>query len=141
MITMKRVYEPASPTDGMRVLIDRLWPRGVSKRQARVDRWMREIAPTDGLRRWFGHDPERYPEFRERYLVELSAHRSELRELASAAQQGPLTLLYAARDPEHSNARVLWEILTEAKARRSSETLLPRSGSRRSGGTKTARRG
>lgn len=141
MITMKRVYEPASPTDGMRVLIDRLWPRGVSKRQARVDRWMRELAPTDGLRRWFGHDPERYPEFRERYLVELSAHRSELRELASTAQQGPLTLLYAARDPEHSNARVLWEILTEAKARRSSETLLPRSGSRRSGGTKTARRG
>lgn len=104
---IKRIYEVPEPQDGLRVLVDRLWPRGVSKERARVDRWERDIAPSDELRRWFGHDPARWPEFKERYLAELEGKRELLVELSDAAQRGRVTLLFAAADEERNNAVVL----------------------------------
>jgi uncharacterized protein YeaO (DUF488 family) len=112
-VRIKRVYEPADPDDGYRVLIDRLWPRGVSRERARLDEWARELAPSDALRRWFGHVPERFPEFRRRYRLELDAHEAELDELRARARTGPLTVLYGARDEEHNDAVVLAERLRE----------------------------
>jgi uncharacterized protein YeaO (DUF488 family) len=110
-IETKRVYEPASPDDGYRVLIDRLWPRGVSKVNARVDEWAHALAPSDELRRWFGHQPERFDEFRRRYTEELREHADEVAELRRRARGGKVTLVYAARDSEHSNAAVLAPII------------------------------
>ncbi|MFN8160753.1 MAG: DUF488 domain-containing protein [Solirubrobacterales bacterium] len=112
-IRIKRVYEPASSDDGYRVLIDRVWPRGVSRERAALDEWARELAPSDGLRRWFGHDPGRFGEFRSRYRDELAPRRDELADLRRRAGAGVLTLLYAARDREHNNAVVLAELLRE----------------------------
>lgn len=113
MISLKRVYEAREDSDGQRVLVDRLWPRGLAKAVAGVDRWLKELAPSDELRRWFGHRPERWPEFRRRYLEELAA--PELAEavarLAALAREGRLTLLYGARDTEHNNAVVLKEFI------------------------------
>ena len=111
MLRVKRVYEPASDEDGERVLIDRLWPRGISRESARVDRWLKELAPSDALRRWFGHEPAKFPEFRERYRRELEREGPVLRELAARSRSGNVTLLYAARDRAHSNAAVLEELL------------------------------
>jgi uncharacterized protein YeaO (DUF488 family) len=110
-IAVKRVYEAPEPTDGVRVLVDRLWPRGLSKEKAQVAHWLKEIAPSNELRQWFGHDPERWPEFRKRYLQELESQRPLLEELAQIAAKGRLTLLYAAHDEEHNNAVVLKERL------------------------------
>lgn len=110
-IEVKRVYEPPDPGDGLRVLVDRLWPRGLSRGRAQVDVWAREYAPSDELRRWFGHREERFGEFRERYLAELDAHREELEALARSAERPGLTLLYAARDQERNNAVVLAEAI------------------------------
>jgi uncharacterized protein YeaO (DUF488 family) len=110
-VRVKRAYEQASDSDGYRVLIDRLWPRGVSKEDARLDEWARELAPSDGLRRWFGHDPARFDEFRRRYSDELAAHEDRLEELRARARAGTLTLVYAARDSEHNDAVVLAELL------------------------------
>lgn len=112
-VRLKRAYDPAEPGDGYRVLVDRLWPRGVSKERARLDEWARELAPSTELRTWFGHDPERFAEFRRRYRAELEAHADELEELRSRARDGTLTLVYAARDSEHNDAVVLGELLRE----------------------------
>jgi len=111
-VRLKRAYEPPSPGDGVRVLVDRLWPRGLRKADAAIDRWLKELAPSAELRRWFGHDPDRWDEFRRRYRSELSAHTDLLDELRTLARTGPLTLVYAARDERHNDAVVLREVLT-----------------------------
>ena len=116
-VRLKRAYEPAEPADGYRVLVDRLWPRGVAKEAARLDDWARELAPSDELRRWFGHDPAKFAEFRRRYRAELAAREEKLRELRRRARRGTVTLVYAARDPEHNDAVVLAELLRERSAR------------------------
>ncbi len=110
-IRLKRAYDPASPSDGYRVLIDRLWPRGVSKQQANVDEWQKELAPSTELREWFGHEPDRFAEFRRRYVGELRGQRPRLAELRRRAREGTLTLVYAAHDSEHNDAVVLAEVL------------------------------
>jgi uncharacterized protein YeaO (DUF488 family) len=110
---IKRIYDPPAAEDGQRVLIDRLWPRGLKREEARLDAWLRDVAPSDDLRRWFGHDLARWDEFQARYRRELEdeAHRAALAELRERARQGPLTLLFAAKDAEHNNAVVLREVL------------------------------
>jgi uncharacterized protein YeaO (DUF488 family) len=110
-VRLKRAYEPAERSDGYRVLIDRIWPRGVSKEQAHLDEWARELAPSSELRRWFGHDPAKFEEFRRRYRDELAAQAEKLRELRGRARKGTLTLIYSARDTEHNDAVVLAELL------------------------------
>jgi uncharacterized protein YeaO (DUF488 family) len=110
-IRLKRAYEPASPSDGHRVLIDRLWPRGLSKTQAKLDNWEKELAPSTELRTWFAHEPSRFPEFRRRYVSELHSKRERLTELRRRAREGPLTLVYSAHDTEHNDAVVLAEVL------------------------------
>jgi uncharacterized protein YeaO (DUF488 family) len=113
-IRIKRAYEEPSRSDGLRVLVDRLWPRGLKKEDAAIDQWRKELAPSDGLRRWFGHDPERWQEFRRRYLVELENHEDELVELAGEARNARVTLVFGARDAERNNAVVLRERLVGA---------------------------
>lgn len=110
-VRLKRAYDPAAATDGHRVLIDRIWPRGVSRDQARLDEWARELGPSSELRQWFGHDPARFAEFRRRYERELRAHDEKLRELRGLADKNTLTLVYGARDTEHNNAVVLAGLL------------------------------
>lgn len=117
-VRLKRAYEPAARSDGYRVLIDRLWPRGVSKEQAQLDEWARELAPSSELRRWFGHDPARFDAFRRRYLDELAAQGTKLRELRGRAREGTLTLVYGARDSEHNDAVVLAELLRGGRRKR-----------------------
>jgi len=113
-VRIKRIYEPADPSDGTRVLVDRLWPRGVSKAAARLDAWAKEVAPNDELRRWFGHEPERWAEFRRRYRRELEARPEPLgRLLREVDPERPLTLLFGAKDEEHNQAVVLKEFLEE----------------------------
>lgn len=110
-LRLKRAYEPADESDGLRVLVDRLWPRGVSKAQARIDCWMNDIAPSAELRTWFGHDPDRWDEFQDRYLAELAGHREQIDELRKRAGRGPVTLVYSARDELHNDAVVLRRFL------------------------------
>jgi uncharacterized protein YeaO (DUF488 family) len=110
-VRLKRVYEPAGPMDGHRVLIDRLWPRAVSRDRAKLDGWERELAPSKELRQWFGHEPERFDEFRRRYIEELNSQRPRLTSLRRRAREGTLTLVYAAHDTEHNDAVVLAEVL------------------------------
>jgi uncharacterized protein YeaO (DUF488 family) len=110
-VRLKRAYDRASASDGYRVLIDRLWPRGVTREQARLDEWARELAPSAELRSWFGHDPSRFAEFSRRYSGELVAQKDKLRELRRRARNGRLTLVYGARDTEHNDAVVLAAIL------------------------------
>jgi uncharacterized protein YeaO (DUF488 family) len=110
-IRLKRAYEPAAAEDGYRVLIDRLWPRGVSRERARLDAWRKELAPSAELRQWFGHVPERFEEFRRRYIEELRDRRAELAQLRRHARSGTLTLVYAAHDSEHNDAVVLAQVL------------------------------
>ncbi|SHK81681.1 Uncharacterized conserved protein YeaO, DUF488 family [Chitinophaga jiangningensis] len=100
-----------SEDDGYRVLVDRLWPRGLSREKAHVDEWLKEIAPSDELRKWFNHDPERYPVFKQRYEKELALHEDLVKELRKKAAHGRVTLLYGAKDEEHNQAVVLAEIL------------------------------
>jgi uncharacterized protein YeaO (DUF488 family) len=107
----KRIYDPAEPGDGYRILIDHIWPRGVSRERARLDEWARELAPSAELRKWFDHDPTRFAEFRTRYRDELADQTDRLEELRRRASDGPLTILYAARDQEHNDAVVLVELL------------------------------
>jgi uncharacterized protein YeaO (DUF488 family) len=114
-VRTKRVYEPASADDGYRVLVDRLWPRGVSKKAAAVDEWARALAPSDELRKWFAHKPERFEEFRRRYRDELSAHEDEVEALRTRGSKGTVTLLYGGRDPERNNAIVLAEVVGDAR--------------------------
>jgi uncharacterized protein YeaO (DUF488 family) len=110
-IRAKRVYDSPSPDDGFRVLIDGMWPRGVSRERAAIDLWARELAPSDELRRWYGHEPARFDEFSRRYRSELRGRRERLAELRRHARAGGVTLVFAARDAEHSNATVLVEVL------------------------------
>jgi uncharacterized protein YeaO (DUF488 family) len=113
VIRLKRVYDDASLDDGMRVLVDRLWPRGLSREAAKVDLWLKGLAPSDELRHWFNHDPERWPEFRERYRAKLAENSEDLETLRRlVAGKTPVTLLFAAKDSEHNNAVVLKERLS-----------------------------
>ena len=112
-IRLKRVYLAPSPEDGVRVLVDRLWPRGVRKADAAIDRWDKEVAPSTELRRWFGHDPRHWEEFRRRYRAELSSNAALVDELRAIASKGRLTLVYAARDELHNEAVVLRDMLAE----------------------------
>ncbi|MDD3620130.1 MAG: DUF488 domain-containing protein [Desulfobulbaceae bacterium] len=111
VIKLKRAYEKPSPDDGYRVLVDRLWPRGLAKADARLDDWMKSVAPSDELRRWFHEDASRWEEFRTRYLAELEKHREALRPLAKRAGKELVTLVYSARDEQHNNAVVLEQYL------------------------------
>jgi uncharacterized protein YeaO (DUF488 family) len=110
-VATKRAYEPPAADDGYRVLIDRLWPRGVAKKEAQIDEWARDLAPSDQLRRWFAQRPERFPQFRERYTEKLRARGDHLAELRTRARHGRMTIVYAARDTEHCNAAVLAPLL------------------------------
>jgi len=110
-VRVKRIYDAAEDGDGYRVLIDHVWPRGVTRERAALDDWAKELAPSSELRKWFGHVPERFPTFRSRYLQELEGHRERIDELHRHANAGPLTILFAARDREHNNAVVLAEMI------------------------------
>lgn len=116
-VRLKRAYEPKNDADGTRILVDRLWPRGVSKVDAAVDQWMKEIAPSNELRKWFGHDPDRWEEFCRRYDEELHQNTELLRQLRSLARQGPVTLVYSAHDEVHNDAIVLRDILLRRKTK------------------------
>jgi len=107
MITIKRVYDRPEPTDGTRFLVERLWPRGMKKDTLRLDGWLKEVAPSDALRRWFGHDPAKWQEFQRRYFAELDSKPEAWQPILKAAQRGNVTLLYSARDTEHNNAVAL----------------------------------
>ncbi len=119
-VRRKRAYERPTRSDGFRVLVDRLWPRGLRKDDSHLDAWLKDVAPSDELRRWFGHDPSRFDEFRSRYEEELrgASAREPLRDLADRAAGGTVTLVYAARDEEHNNAVVLGAKLERMAARR-----------------------
>lgn len=110
-VKLKRAYEQPVGTDGTRILVDRLWPRGVTKADASIDEWVKEVAPSVALRKWFGHDPARWTEFRHRYAAEIRAHPSQLKRLRVLARQGPITLVYSARDEAHNDAIVLRELI------------------------------
>jgi uncharacterized protein YeaO (DUF488 family) len=113
MIKLKRVYERAEPSDGFRVLADRLWPRGISKEEAHVDEWLKDIAPSTELRKWFGHDPEKWPVFQRRYRAELTAKTGSLENLLADAAGRDITLIYASREQKYNNVTVLKEVLKE----------------------------
>jgi uncharacterized protein YeaO (DUF488 family) len=110
-VRLKRAYDEASPEDGLRILVDRLWPRGVRKADAAIEVWAKDLAPSTELRKWFGHEPQRWDEFRRRYLAELHAHAASVAELRELARQTRVTLVYAAHDQEHNDAVVLRELL------------------------------
>lgn len=112
-VKMKRAYEPAKNSDGTRVLVDRLWPRGVKKTDAAIDEWLKEIAPSSPLRKWFAHDPERWREFRARYKAEVKKKSDQLEHLRMLARKGPVTLVYSAHDEERNNAIVLRDMILE----------------------------
>ena len=114
---IKRAYEPAEAGDGTRVLVDRLWPRGLSRQEARLDQWNREVAPSPELRRWFGHKVSRWHEFSRRYRLELAGHAEALAALRRRATEGPVTLVYAARDERHNHAIVLRSALLGGASR------------------------
>jgi uncharacterized protein YeaO (DUF488 family) len=116
LVQMKRVYDPPSPRDGRRILIDRIWPRGLTKEAAELDDWIKDIAPSTSLRKWFNHRPDRWQEFRRRYLAELAEHSVELADLRARMKEGPVTLVFAAKDRDHSNANVLLECLAPGNA-------------------------
>ncbi len=113
MIKIKRVYDPASSEDGKRILIDRLWPKGIRKEKARIDEWLQDLGPSDDLRKWFSHDPYKYELFKKRYLNELEKKTELLNKIRTQAQEGTVTLLFSARDTEHNNATALKELLSQ----------------------------
>lgn len=119
-IKLKRVYEPASRADGTRILVDRLWQRGLRKEDAVIDHWLKDLAPRTALRQWFGHDVERWTEFRKRYRAEIAEQPEVLAELRSLARKGPITLLFGAHDELHNNAVVLHELLAKRATTRTS---------------------
>jgi len=114
MIRIKRAYAPPAPEDGYRVLVDRIWPRGIRKSELVIDQWLKEAAPSTGLRKWFGHSPERWEEFCRRYYQELEGRPQVIAELRRHAREGNLTLIYATRDDVHNNAEVLRQFLQGA---------------------------
>ncbi len=116
-IRTKRVYEPPDARDGFRVLVDRIWPRGMAKEQVRADLWLRDVAPSTALRKWFAHDPSKWEEFKKRYFAELDKNPESVHVLLEAAAKGTLTLLFSARDAEHNQAIALKEYLL-SKARK-----------------------
>ena len=114
MIRIKRIYDQAASDDGFRILVDRLWPRGLSKEKAKVDLWLRDIAPSDSLRKWFSHDPRKWVDFRIRYEMELKGKRELLHKIKQAEREkGTVTILYSARDEKHNNAVVLSALLKD----------------------------
>jgi len=117
MLRIKRVYEPVGRADGRRVLVERLWPRGMKKADAHLDAWNKDVAPTGPLRTWYAHDVERWPEFRKRYQAELAKHPDAWKPLVAEARARPVTLLFSSRDAEHSGARVLHGFLLRHGAR------------------------
>lgn len=112
-IRIKRAYEPPAAADGKRILIDRLWPRGIKKTDAAIDQWFKDLAPSTALRQWFGHDPVRWPEFCQRYAAELRQQPEPLAQLRALAQQQPITLVFAAHDELHNNAVALRDFLLQ----------------------------
>ncbi len=112
---VKRVYAPPTADDGERILVDRIWPRGLSKTGAALTLWLKDVAPSAALRKWFGHDPARWPEFQRRYRAELDANPAPVERLRDLLQKGPATLLYGAHDEEHNNAIVIAEYLNRGK--------------------------
>jgi uncharacterized protein YeaO (DUF488 family) len=116
-IAIARAYDVGDEDHRYRVLVDRLWPRGISKQELHLDEWLKEVAPSTELRRWFNHQPERWNEFRKRYKKELTANAADVEKLLTLAKKQPLTLIYGARDEEHNDAVVLQEVLT-ARLRR-----------------------
>lgn len=115
LIAIKRAYEGPRPEDGYRVLVDGLWPRGASKDKLKIDQWMRDLAPSAALRKWYGHDPEKWATFRRRYRQELGtkSRKALLDEITERARKGKVTLVFGARDAEHANAAVLAELIEE----------------------------
>ncbi len=111
MLKLKRAYDPVSRNDGTRFLVERLWPRGVSKTKLRLDAWLKDVGPTTGLRQWFSHDPEKWPQFRVRYFRELDSRPESWGPILSAARRGTVTLVYSSHDEEHNNAVALKEYL------------------------------
>lgn len=120
-IKLKRAYERPLAIDGTRILIDRLWPRGVTKEEAAIDHWFRDLAPSHELRRWFGHDVSRWGEFQRRYMAEIENHSGQVDELLQLARKGPVTLVFGARDEEHNDAVVLKHVLFERSKRHSGD--------------------
>ena len=112
MIKLKRAYEQPEPSDGTRILVERLWPRGLSKERAHIDEWLKDIAPSPDLRKWYGHDVAKWDQFRERYRAELDGKPEQVAALRARARKGPLTFVYAARDTEHTSALVLKQYVT-----------------------------
>ena len=113
MIQIKRVYDPPDPEDGKRILVDRLWPRGIRKENLKMDEWLKEIAPSDKLRKWFSHDPKKYEEFKKEYTEELEDKSEILKRIKGEAKTGRVTILFSAKDTEHNNAMVLKELLSK----------------------------
>lgn len=111
---IKRVYEKPEKDDGYRILVDRLWPRGLTKEKAAADLWLKEIAPTTELRKWFDHDPEKWPEFQKKYLKEIKENKEALTTLKGKMKEGKVTILYGAKDEEHNEARVLMDYVNKA---------------------------
>jgi uncharacterized protein YeaO (DUF488 family) len=122
MITLKRAYDPVSPTDGIRFLVERLWPRGVSKATLRIDAWLRDVGPSTALRKWFNHDPKKWGPFRRRYFRELESQPEVWQPIASAARRGRVTLIYSSHDTQHNNAVALQEFLRTKARRRARST-------------------
>jgi uncharacterized protein YeaO (DUF488 family) len=116
-IKLKRAYEEPSAQDGTRILVDRLWPRGLKKQEARINHWFKEIAPSPELRKWFAHDPARWSDFRRRYTAELRRHSEQIEQLRKLARRGTITLVYGARDEEHNDAVVLRDVLENSAQR------------------------
>ena len=121
-VKLKRAYDSPTKSDGTRILIDRLWPRGVKKADAAIDQWAKDIAPSTALRKWFGHDPSRWQEFRSRYAVEVHEHANQLSELRALAKHGRITLVYSAHDEIHNDAVALRDFLLGRPTNRKSET-------------------
>ena len=129
MIALKRAYDSASRTDGTRFLVERLWPRGVSKAKLRVAAWLKEAGPSTELRKWFSHDPEKWDEFRRRYFRELASRPNAWQPIVAAARRGPVTLVYSSHDTQHNNAVALHEYLRR-KMRRPAKSTQARAPSR-----------
>jgi uncharacterized protein YeaO (DUF488 family) len=117
MLRLKRAYEPKASSDGQRILVDRLWPRGLSKKRVAIDAWMKELAPSAALRRWFAHDPRKWVEFQKRYKVELRTQSELLDKIAKRALRGRVTLVYGARDEAHNDAVVLSAVIRRRMSR------------------------